>query len=84
MLHKFNSMLSKALSYDDLEWAGIKNVFETLYDIIKKKVTEDEILSRDVDEHMTEIADYITLRLYRTIFSNKIQSQKEYELFTKI
>jgi hypothetical protein len=33
---------------------------------------EDEILSRDVDEHMTEIADFICLRLSKSIFSNKI------------
>ena len=31
---------------------------------------EDEILSRDVDEHMIEIAEYITLRLYKSIFSS--------------
>lgn len=42
--------------------------------MIKAKILDDDILSRDVDEHMTEIAEYISLRLYKTIYSNKIQS----------
>ena len=48
---------------DNLEWAGVKQVFSDFYDIIKQKIMEDEVLSRDVDEHMQEIADFITLRL---------------------
>lgn len=45
---------------------------------------EDEILSRDVDEHMIEIAEYVILRLYKVIFSNKIQSPYEAEVFNKV
>lgn len=41
---------------------------------------EDEVLQRDVKEHMTEIADFITLRLYKAVFNNKIPSQYEYEV----
>lgn len=38
---------------------------------------EDEILSRDVDEHMSEISDFIMLRLFKTIYSSKEQSPTE-------
>jgi hypothetical protein len=81
---KFQNILGKILSHDDLEYAGVKQVFTDFYEIIKSKIQEDDILSRDVDEHMTEIADFITLRLYKTIFSNKVQSQHEYEVYSKI
>ena len=46
---------------------------------------EDEILFQNIDDHMAEIIDYIMLRLYKQIFSqNKIQSKKEYEVYSKI
>ncbi|CDW79851.1 rab5 gdp gtp exchange factor [Stylonychia lemnae] len=77
-------IIGKVLSFDDLEWAGIKQCFADFYEKVRTKVMEDEILSRDVDEHMTEIADFICLRLYKKIFENKMQSQKEYEVYSKI
>jgi hypothetical protein len=73
------------LSYDDLEWAGVKQCFADFYDKIREKIMDDEILQRDADEHMTEIADFIALRLYKSVFhQNKVQSQREYEVYCKI
>lgn len=73
------------LSYDDLEWAGVKQCFADFYDKIREKIMDDEILQRDADEHMTEIADFIALRLYKSVFhQNKVQSQREYEVYSKI
>lgn len=31
---------------------------------------KDDILCRDIDEHLNEINEYIMLRLYKTIFQN--------------
>ena len=44
----------------------------------------DPELKPDIEEHMIEINEYILLWLYKTIFSNKIQSKKEYEVYCKI
>ncbi len=59
------SILNKTLSQDDYEWAGVKQCFNSFYDKIKEKLTEDEVLRQNVDEHMGEIIDYIMLRLYK-------------------
>lgn len=44
----------------------------------------DEYLSKDLEEHMIEINDYIMIRVYKLIFSNKVQSKEEYEIYSKI
>lgn len=45
---------------------------------------EDEYLSKNADEHMIEISDYVMLRLYRDIYNNKLPSKDEYETAQKI
>jgi hypothetical protein len=67
-------ILMKVLSFDDIEWAGIKQVFHTFFERVKALLLQDEFFSKDVDEHLSEINDYVILKLYKTIFSNKIQS----------
>lgn len=79
------SILNKTLSQDDSEWAGVRQCFNSFYESIKLKLLEDEILVHNIDEHMAEIIDFIMLRLYKSIFSqNKMQSKKEYEVYSKI
>eukprot|EP00347_Sterkiella_histriomuscorum_P018883 403343810 len=81
---KLTNILGRVLQQDDIEWGGVKQCFQDFYNLIKQKVQEDQILSRDVDEHMTEIAEYITLRLNKYIYSNKTQSLHEFEVYHKI
>ncbi len=50
---------------DDLEWAGVKQCFNNFYEKIQEKLKEDEILSLNVEDHMSEIIEYIMLRLYK-------------------
>jgi len=69
MLKKeLQSILNKVLMQDDLEWAGVKQCFNTFYEKIQEKLKEDEILSLNVEDHMSEIIEYIMLRLYKQIF----------------
>jgi hypothetical protein len=66
MLKKeLQSILNKVLMQDDLEWAGVKQCFNTFYEKIQEKLKEDEILSLNVEDHMSEIIEYIMLRLYK-------------------
>jgi hypothetical protein len=45
----------------------------------------DEVLSQNIDENMSEIIDYIILRLYKQIFTNnKILSKQGQEVYGKI
>jgi hypothetical protein len=81
---KFQNILSRVLSQDDLEWAGVKQCFQDFYEKIKAKIQEDEILKRDIEEHMQEISDFIMLRLYKYVYASKTPSPKELEFFTKI
>jgi hypothetical protein len=78
-------ILNKTLSQDDIEWAGVKKCFNTFYDKIYEKLKDDEVLSQNIDENMSEIIDYIILRLYKQIFTlNKILSKQGYEIYSKI
>ena len=63
-------ILSRILSKDDLEWAGVKQCFTDFYDRVLQKLQEDEILSKNAEEHLQEIIDYIMIRLYKQIFTN--------------
>ena len=70
--------LSKTLSQDDDDWAGVRKCFSKFYQKIKEQLMKDEILKQNVDEHMDEIIDFIMLRLYKQIFQqNKLASAKE-------
>jgi hypothetical protein len=62
---KFPQILSKILSQDDLEYAGMRKCFTDFYELIRAKLMEDPILQKNVDEHLTEVIDYIMLRLYK-------------------
>ena len=68
---KFQTILSKVLSQDDIEWAGVKQSFQDFYEKIRVKLMEDDILKRDAEEHMQEISDFIMLRLYKYVYSSK-------------
>jgi hypothetical protein len=59
------------LSIDDIEWAGVKQCFQDFYEKVRDKLMEDDILSKDADEHMSEIADFIMLRLFKTVYASK-------------
>ena len=73
------------MSQDDHEYAGIRQCFNDFYERIRNKLSEDSVLSKNIDDHLTEIIDYIMLKLYKVIFSNnKMQSGKEYEVYCKI
>ena len=50
---------------DDVEWAGVKKCFNVFYEKIQEKLNEDEILSQNVEDHMSEIIDYIMMRVYK-------------------
>lgn len=54
-------MLGRLLSYDDLEWAGIRQAFQVLFEKVRELLSQDELLCRDTDEHMAEINDYVML-----------------------
>lgn len=67
-MKKHHSALKTLLSSNQLEYAGIRECFLTFFSKIKEQLLTDSFLSRDVDEHMNEINDYIMIRLYRYIF----------------
>lgn len=78
---KQQSILSKLLSQDNLEWGGIRKVFADFYEMIREKLIEDPVLSKNVDENLSEIIDFIMLRLYKVIYTNsKGPSLKEQEV----
>jgi hypothetical protein len=58
---KFAPLVGKLLSYDDIEWAGIKECFSVFFEKVKEKLYEDPLLSKDVEEHIIEINDYVML-----------------------
>jgi hypothetical protein len=86
MLKKeLTAILCKTLSQDDTEWAGVRKCFNTFYDKIYELLKEDELLSVNIDENMSEIIDFIIIRLYKQIFTqNKILSPQGYEVQAKI
>jgi hypothetical protein len=57
-------LLSGVLSYDENDYAGIRQCFQSFFEKIRQNLFEDDFLSRDVDEHMIEINDYIMIRMY--------------------
>jgi hypothetical protein len=66
MLKKeLSGTLNKVLMQDDVEWAGVKKCFNVFYEKIQEKLKEDEILSQNVEDHMSEIIDYIMMRVYK-------------------
>ena len=66
MLKKeLSGSLNKVLMQDDVEWAGVKKFFNVFYEKIQEKLKEDEILSQNVEDHMSEIIDYIMMRVYK-------------------
>lgn len=85
MIYKVGpNILNRILSYDDLDWAGVRTFFKTFYEKVRAIMEQDEILSKDIDEHLNEINEYIMIRLNKSIFSNKIQSKHEYEIYCKM
>jgi len=44
---------------------SLRECFQDFFIYVKEKLEEDELLSKDIDEHMLEINDYVMLRMHR-------------------
>ena len=61
MTTKLNPILSQILSIDNEDYAGVKQCYHGFLDKIKDQMLNDPELKPDIEEHMTEINEYILL-----------------------
>ena len=72
-----NFKLKPFLTFDHLGREDIQKSFEAFSENVKKALQKDEFLNKNLDENLSEINDYVFLRLHKYIFSSDDSFLKE-------
>ena len=78
------AICDKFFSYDDLGYAGISQLFTDFYRHVRVKLEDDPLLSKDINENIEEISEYVMFNLHAEFFYNQVQSKAEYAFQVKV
>ena len=71
------SICDKFFSYNDLNYAGLQDLFADFHEAVKEKMIEDPLLKLKLNENRDEIADYVMFNLHAEFFYNQTPSKEE-------
>ena len=73
------AVCDKFFQQSDLNFCGLRELFQTLFDVTRRELSKDELLGseEEIDHNIVEIANFVMYNLHSEFFYNPEQSFEE-------